>query len=720
MPQQAAFAVENNFSGGLITEATGLNFPENACTETFNCEFNLDGSVNRRLGFDFEAEHTTQIINRAGKAVSSYLWKNVSGNGDIALCVLQVGLTIYFYNIIADSNYSSGALATTVTLSPNAGAVDSETFEAQFSDGNGFLFITHPHCSVRRVSYDTATQVATATIVSLMARDFEGATADPYAVDTRPTSTLAGLDVNHKYNLLNQGWTTTTLTAWDTAQTTMPSNVDVPWSFKDATNNFDASAAAIARVYSGNTAAPKGHFILSVSNPDRDGTAGTSGVASSGSSFQRSSTSTFFAGRIFYSGINHVKFNSKIYFSQIVTRDEQYGFCYQQNDPTAEDLFDLLPSDGGVISIPEAGTIYKLFTISGGITVHAENGVWYITGSSGVGFAANDYSVIKIANIPSISASSFVNVAGFPAWWNNRGIYLLTLQGSAAVSDPSNSTVRSQAIPSVQPLTDQKILSFFTDIPQGSKKHARGIYHYLDNHIRWIYRSTATDQVSELYEYDRVLNFNTLTGAFSPWTISDSPIKVNAIIPSDVVSGNISTSNVVDASVNNVIDGSSNQVIAFFSTGAETSPFDKYIVSYPEGGTYKFTFSDKVNADYLDWFTFDSEGISFDSYLITGYKVRGQAIKKFQNIWVRIFSELREPTSYNFQGIWDYATTGSGTGRWSVKQLIQHPSADYAVVSKRIKVRGHGIALQFRLESVDGEPFHIIGWATLQSGNASP
>src|SRR5690349_19732939 len=97
MARQAAVSVENNFSRGLITEASGLNFPENACTETYNCEFNLDGSVNRRLGFDFEANYETKTINRTNSVVRPYLWKNVAGNGDVTLLVVQVGLTIYFY-----------------------------------------------------------------------------------------------------------------------------------------------------------------------------------------------------------------------------------------------------------------------------------------------------------------------------------------------------------------------------------------------------------------------------------------------------------------------------------------------------------------------------------------------------------------------------------------------------------------------------------------------
>lgn len=721
MPQQPAFGVENNFSGGLITTATGLNFPPNACTETYNCEFDWDGAVTRRLGFDFETSFEVKDINRNTQSVTSYLWKNVAGNGDITLAVLQVGLSVYFYKIITDNSYSSGQITSHITLSPVSGSVSPEVQEAQFSDGNGYLFITHPSVNPVRVSYDSVTETITGTSLNLQIRDFEGALADPYAIDFRPTSSLAGSNSDHLYNLYNQGWTTANLTAWDTAQTTMPSNADVMWQFVDSSNNFDASNASIARITAGNTPAPKGHFILTVWNQDR-GTASGLGAgipASTTSGSQRPSTSCFFAGRIFYAGINYSSFNSNIYFTQIVERVDQYEKCYQLNDPTSKDLFDLLPSDGGVISIPEAGTIKKLMTVPGGLAVFAENGVWFITGSTGIGFAANDYTVQKLSNIPTLTASSFVNVSGYPSWWNSEGIYILT-PGGQPVAAQGNAALSQGGLPTVQSLTDNKIWSFFKGIPLESKKHAKGIYHYQDRHIRWIYRSESTTDITTQYEYDRVLNFNVITGAFYPWTITDSNVKVNAIIISDTVSGNVAINDVVDGA-NFVIDASGNQVITFSSTAENQTPFDKYIVSYPDTGSHKFTFASKTNSSYIDWFTFDLEENSYESYLITGYRIRGGAIKKFQDNWVRIFSEGDvQDSAYYFQGIWDYATTGSGTGRWSVRQLVDHPVSDYSTLSKRIKVRGHGLALQFKLTSFPQKPFTIVGWANLSTVNNLP
>ncbi len=705
MPQETGIVVENNFINGLVTEATGLNFPENAVFETYDCEFALDGSVRRRPGFDLEGNYETKDIDRDNLAISTYLWKNVAGNGQTTILVVQVGVTLYFYETSGTGIFSPGAQSTTVTLTAVSGAPVITTTEAQFSDGNGYLFVTHPYCDPIRVSYDIDAHTATGTVLSLKIRDFEGALADPNAVDNRPTTTLVGMNVSHKYNLYNQGWNTTNLTAWDTAQTTMPSNADVMWRFKDSSNNFDASTASIARINAGNSPSPKGHYILTMSNQDRATESGIVGVASTTTTYHRPSVSAFFTGRVFYAGINSVGFNSNIYFTQIIEGLDQYEKCYQVNDPTSEDLFDLLPTDGGVISIPEAGSIYKLFTMPGGLCVFAANGIWFVTGSQGIGFTANDYSVQKIANVATLSASSFVNIQGAPCWWNSEGIYMLTGQGN---------------IPQAQSLTFNKIQKFYDDIPVPSKRYARGFYQPLTGVIRWIYKSAASSTLTTLYEYDRTLSFNTKTNAFYPGTISSSAVKVNSIISTELISRPIEVLDVIDSLGNLVIDSLGNQVIAFSDSGSEELQFDKYLVSWEDGSTYKFTFADRRNTEYLDWKSYDDIGVNYTSYFISGFKLRGQGIRRLQANWVKVFSRITDPVSYFFQGIWDFANTGSGTGRWSTNQLVEHTNTKYNTSSKRLKVRGHGEALQFRVSSVAGKFFDIVGWVSTQSVNAQP
>src|SRR6266576_7275554 len=122
MTQQSVVAVDNSFINGLVTEATGLNFPDKACTETFDCVFDIDGSAYRRNGFDFEENFQLKTISRAGNAIKTYLWQNVAGNGNVTVAVVQVGNTLYFYETVGTGIFSTGAQATTVTLAAVSGA----------------------------------------------------------------------------------------------------------------------------------------------------------------------------------------------------------------------------------------------------------------------------------------------------------------------------------------------------------------------------------------------------------------------------------------------------------------------------------------------------------------------------------------------------------------------------------------------------------------------
>ena len=703
MPLQTDSAVENSFKNGLITEATGLNFPESACTETYDCIFNFDGSVIRRPGFNFETGYVKKAINRTNNVVSSYLWRNVAGDGSVTLVVTQVGSTLYFWRL-GSSGVSAGAITSNVDISVyiTSGAPVTNTIECQFSQGNGLLFVTHPYCEPFYVSYNITTDVATATAITVQIRDLEGDTADANAVDTRPTATLAGLEAHHKYNLYNQGWNTTNLTSWDGAFTTMPSNADVMWSFKNSSNAYDN--ATVPNVVNGNSPAPKGHFITSAFNVDRDTVSGLTGATATTSGYYRPTTSAFFSGRLFYAGTAAAAYNSKIYFSQIVETTNQYGKCYQTNDPTAEELFDLLPTDGGVISIPEAGTIYKLFAVPGFLLIFAANGVWSITGSTGLGFTATDFTQTKVSPVGTLSATSFVDVAGYPMWWNADGIY--QVQGS-------------QSGLQVQTVTYGKIKTFYDAIPQRSKLNVRGAYNYVSMTVQWLFRSTEASTPVQDYTFDRVLNLNTLTGAFYPWTISATTATVTSIIVVQGTAGVQSTDNVVDATVQNVIDASVNQVVRFNVAGLTSStPVFKYFTSVVNGSSFDFIFSEAFDVTYEDWSS-NLTSTDYTSYFVSGYKVRGQAIRKWQPVYIRMFSRNNTDTSYQIRGLWDYAGDIE-SARWSSQQIITQSDSDFSTLSRRIKLRGHGITLQFKVESIAGAAFDLIGWAEYSAANSTP
>src|SRR3972149_6633415 len=275
MPRQAAVSVDNNFTKGLITEASGLNFPENACTETYNCVFDQTGSVSRRLGIDFELNYLETAITKTGAAISSFLWKNVAGDGRTTLYAIQIGEELHFWDVTETESPSNGYIADTVDVSvfQVSGAPSIIDTECQFASGGGYLFVSHPYCEPFFVSYNTSTNVFTATQINIKVRDFDGVD-DDLSIDARPST----LSDNHKYNLLNQGWLTAHITTWDGARADFPSNADVWWHWKDSADNF--STTLIDKIYLGNSKAPSGHYIVDAFNMNRNAPSGLTGLPS--------------------------------------------------------------------------------------------------------------------------------------------------------------------------------------------------------------------------------------------------------------------------------------------------------------------------------------------------------------------------------------------------------------------------------------------------------
>lgn len=780
MPSKSTTSVENNFTKGLITESTGLNFPENAATDTDNCEYTVIGDVLRRLGIDFEDNFTEVAIDVSGKAVNTYKWNNAGGNGITQMLVVQAGLTLHFFDITASTNtspISAHKLSSTVDISPylqveNAVAAVKE---CQFADGNGYLFVFHPNSDPLYCSYNGANGLITVNVITLEIRDFIGAKENPdYPVDFRPTLPYDA----HIYNLQNQGWSKGTgatavqtlsgsgpliglglktfdipaglgftngdivsiavtnqifgsrgviaagtqvmsgtvigysgttlsvsvytvnsdavsvdgspysfttvskgyLNTWNSAIGNFPSNSDVWWYFKNASGVFDP-VNTIGNVTLSTGNAPRGHYILNAFNQWRSAISGVPSVTNVVTN-SRPKTGAWFQGRVWYAGVDDsiqpdgttdfYSWASNIYFSQIINGPSEFGNCYQVNDPTSENLNGILPTDGGVVVIPEAGSIYKLFPIQNGLLVFAANGVWFITGSQGIGFAANDYTITKISSVPSISGTSFVEVLGLPYFWNEDGIYAVTPQQGGALS--------------VQSITVGTIDSFYDEIPTSCKKLARGSYNPLDFTIQWSYRDIEFNNITESYKFNRILNFNVFNKAFFPYSISISNYYIAGI---------------------NFISGPG---------GLDTpSPAFRYLTIYPSSSSA--TLSYEKDEDYLDWQS-SGTGVDYESYFVAGYKLQGDAQRRFQIPYVYMFSRTEEPrvSGYKIQGIWDYASTTT-SGRWSRPEIVKIDNQDFNMQFRRHKIRGMGLTLQIKIKSVTGIPFDIMGWSVYGNVN---
>src|SRR5688572_17476404 len=117
MTRQSAIVAENNFIKGLITETTAIKFPENACTETFNCVFDETGRVTRRLGLALEDNNDPTTVTPASTDVfTEYTWNAVAGQGAINFLVQQVGSTLRFFDISTSLEVGANLKSFTVAL----------------------------------------------------------------------------------------------------------------------------------------------------------------------------------------------------------------------------------------------------------------------------------------------------------------------------------------------------------------------------------------------------------------------------------------------------------------------------------------------------------------------------------------------------------------------------------------------------------------------------
>ena len=716
MARSRATATENSFIRGLVTEATGLNFPENACTDTDNCRFDKVGRVSRRGEFDLEDSHNASPSKTVEEGVfAEYIWQNAGEEGNSAFVVAQSGQTLYFYIIGQNNNVSIGEKSFEVDLESYkvSGAPDTADELCSFDEGRGFLFVAHPYLDPLYVSYSASSDSLTVNQIELEIRDFSGL-EDSLESDERPST----LSVEHKYNLYNQGWRA----KWDTSgpyvldrwssliSSEYPSNSDIWWLMKDSSDDFRPDKKKNT-IHVGKSEAPQGHFILKAFYKDFSDVSGITGLSVKSSSYYRPSQIAFFAGRVWYAGVDYSGYSGNVYFSQIIVEDEgKFGKCYQRYDPTAEDLSDLLDNDGGLITVPEIGKIHNLFPAGNSLVIFASNGVWAITGSDNSGFKATDFSVNKVSALPSVSPASFVDTEGTPIWWNFDGIYTV-------VPDELKTGFKATS------LTDDTIRDFFLEIPEISRKTAKGTYNSLTNEIYWLYRSTEPTTVSEQYEYDRILVFNVKTKAFYPWSFSGTP-KLKGLFTIKSQGTVFEDFNVIDSSANNVVDSSSNQVIAEFSEANFSGTKTKFFVDLV--GTLSVVDEKIYDGTFTDWYslgTGQQYETNYSSYFVTGFRIRGEGQRKWQSNYITVFSEESDDTTVKascmMKTSWDWSNS-SDTNRYSNLQEVCRNRKNYLYHSRKLKIRGHGKSMRMHFESVDGKPFVIVGWTSWDSANATP
>lgn len=726
MARQVANKIYRNSSRGLITEASELTYPENSSIAEDNCVIFKKGNRTRRLGFDIEESGSPSVFTGFADprwAVTEFRWDSVAKRSDINFVVQQYGPTLYFFDQ-ASEPLSAGVKNFTVNLNTflAPGRTDTSFVEVDGSTGDGYFFVVGANIEPLVLEYNPVTDTISVQRIYIQIRDFQGV-PDGLANDQEPTT----LSNEHHYNLRNQGWvdsqnagtgnsvqyfdsfgnsavykgpSSTPITQYHAAVGRYPPNNKQWWVARDATTNeFDPEL--LKTVYSGNMRAPRGHFVVDAFYIDRSAVSGVPGLPVVATD-KRPVSVAFFSGRVWYLS------GSNVYFSQLLDDKGKAGFCYQEADPTSEDISDLLPTDGGHIPIPEMAEGLKLVPLGDSIVVFATNGIWSVSGTAS-GFSAVDMSISKINPVGCNSRGSVVEAENQIYWWSSVGIMAMSPKIGQfgpveGVFDRTN-------------ISEETIQHYYNNnIPEDRKPFVKGIYDPGTNTIQWLF---SDDETLPNYGYNKILNLDLNLQAFYPWSVKTD-------------NGHFLTGAVLSTKLQKVVHP---QI---------PESFVKFSFAVPTDNGKALAWGYFYNNNFADWQFVDGVGVPYLSFVENGYELLDDAMRKKATPWIYTYFRKTEetlvkqpngdylpdkPSSCLIQVKWNWANSPA-SGKYSTKfEAYRHtrlpmfteenPVFDtgYPLVQTKHKVRGQGRAIQFRLESDKiGHDFDLIGWAVSYTG----
>tara|TARA_R110000772_G_scaffold223615_1_gene334189 strand:+ start:1433 stop:3598 length:2166 start_codon:yes stop_codon:yes gene_type:complete len=685
---------------GFVTEYTPVAFPREAAIDIDNVILDADGSARRRPGVDLEQSYQANSINGAvlgegaltTNAFTTHLWEFVSNSGTLNIIVQQMGEFLHFY---AQFGAISQNLLGTLDLSPFA--VDLSLLrkaQIQVASGLGNLYIVNAHCEPLRVSYSG--NAFTAQPINIRIRDLDGLD-DTLAVDERPVS----MTRNHYYNLRNQGWTDVNLRTFGGVDAganlcALSGNVggavaDVNWpSNSDNMNigivtnsdgNLVFDPAFIRNDNFGNTPQAKGHFILNAFNPSYDDVLDCPGTGE-GDFPNRPESVVFHQGRAFYTTPNVQNVVGGVYYSQQLVRPELDGDCFQEADPTAGEINDLIDTDGGFLPMPGVGQIYALKEVGNGIAAIASNGVWFLTGGDiGSGITATNLRLDKVSKSGALGPRSIVEAEGSIFYFGIEGIMQLSM-GDIGLS-ASNISMDS-------------IQTFYISIAADSRRDAAAVYIPEARKLYWSYREAATESPS-MIAHNRFLVLDFDIKGYYKYSIAEQaghpfPEIVGLTLIKPLSSG-VANLPILEIDGTNVteLDDSAVTEDVTQETGQITQLKCACLVYSSADAGWKITFATFHSRAFTDWKDNHptGAGIPMSSYIeFAEFQMGGHTTKGVANYVHSFFQKSSKNLAPG--GYWElpplyYMSTGLRLGQ-SVIEVLNKPSSNLRLSQSVVEV----------------------------------
>lgn len=195
-----------------------------------------------------------------------------------------------------------------------------------------------------------------------------------------------------------------------------------------------------------------------------------------------------FGGRIFYLCGNTVLFSQTL-----STDNKNYDKCYQEADPTSEEVSDVVATDGGMIQMLSLGRGKALKSFYRGVLVFGDKEVSGILSNSINLFSAESYDVVKITTAGLSGRYSVVETDNNIFYWSQHGVYMIGID--------ENNNISSQCI------SLNSIQNWYMNLNQECKDNVVGYYDYANNRIYWFYPTTMeTEKLDGCLVYDLTFN----------------------------------------------------------------------------------------------------------------------------------------------------------------------------------------------------------------------
>jgi hypothetical protein len=742
MARQAVPVEINKFNAGLNTDASPLTAPDNTCSELENMVLNFDGSLQRRLGMNVEAEHeiiTTTIpnANTTNIAVTTYLWKNAGGDPEQNISVVQIGDRLDFF-VLEDGEAVSANITYSFTV-----PVGNNTTAFSYSVVDGILIVASGVKTPYSFTFE-APNIFTPTPITLYIRDLFGVEdivdgVDLYSgegLQTRPsTSTDA-----HIYNLRNQGWGIPRLDGNNEgledpidaflgeSGNTYPSNSDTLtaalYADPEDTDNRTIERFFAENLYKnplGSTKSAQGYYIIdalergssrlqnNASNqtlyPDlnhplatlpQDTTPGGPTVVGE------------FAGRIWYGGFSgqiidgdnlSPRLSSYVLFTKLVNNPTDVNKCYQEGDPTSKFNADIVDTDGGFIRLNEAYGVKSLTNLLASLVVGASNGFWRIVGGTDNGFTATNYIVEKISSNGASSRDSIVVADNSIFYWGEDAIYQLGLNEQGGWGSKNISTGNIQKL--------------FDGIDKANRANVKGHYDGFERKIRWIYYN-LTSEGAETRELVLDLNLS----AFYVNVIKNVPgFTAKVVSPYLGLPYQIPSSD-------------------------PTSVFRRevgYVALTQLTPTVSYTFSLYRDEDFRDWAFTNGQGVDAEAFFVTTH-LSGTDFLREKQIPFLVAHLRRTETAFEMEGSeivptnrsscliqsrWDWADSNNSNKwsrpfqayryrrHWIPEDVNSEFDYGFETIRSRNKIRGTGKVVSFKFFTEPERDLHLYGWSMI-------